>query len=256
MLIQCSHCSSRVKKSLLARHILKFHKGLCPPTHQKESSKEERRILSKEEAMRKILGELKFESFSTPQVFENYVFATRHRETGPPLRLFIMIQEKESIMAQEYAESRISMVFDVSKFRQRLRSMMRWVFNPKLKPVGELRTNVLTAFGWHAYLNEDIRQDSLLAAVNELGGTHVSKVLLWLKSSWPTNPIMPEEYSLNASQDYSWFCSSVVENTVYFRLKRKLLTTLQTECRRLAKEGKIEFSEHTGSIERFYMITY
>jgi hypothetical protein len=213
-------------------------------------------MLSKQDAMEEISNALKLEGFSTPQTFGNCVFATRYRETGAPIRLFILVHDKESTMAREFAEPRISIIFHVSKFRQRLRSMMRWLFNPKPKPIGELNTDVLTSFGWHAYLNEDTRQDSLLAATNELRETHVAKVLLWLKNSWPMNPNMPEEYSFHVSQDYNWFRSNVGENRSYFRLKQKLLITLQIECRRLVREANIDLSEHTKSIERFFLITY
>lgn len=134
---------------------------------------------------------------------------------------------------------------------------MRWWLNPEPKHIGELNQDVLTSFGWHAYLNEDTRQESLLVAENELGESHVANVLIWLKNSWRNNPQRRfEEYYQIASQDYNWFCSNVGKNAKYFRLKQELLTTLQAELRRLVREGKIKFFKDTESIERFYLITY
>jgi phage FluMu protein Com len=213
------------------------------------------KIWVKEDALKKVQDVLRSEGFVI-QMCEDCVFAKRNRENGLPLRLFVSVHEKESPMARPYAEAKITMVFHVTKFQQRLSNLMRWWFYPKRKPVGELNINVLTSFGWHAFLNEDTREECLMAAVNELGETHVANVLLWLKNAWPMNPIMPEEYSFNVSQDYNWFRSNFGENAYYFRLKSELLYKLQHECQKLVRERRIKLFEDKEAIDRFFLVTY
>lgn len=212
-------------------------------------------ITAKQDAVKEICNALVSEGFSI-EVCEDYVFAKRNRQFGAPIGLFISAQKKESASAYRYVQAQITMVCHVTRFRQRLKGLLRWWLFPRQTPIGELDTNVLTSFGWHAYLKEDVRQESLLAATNELGETRISNVLLWLKNSWPTNPIMPEEYSFHVRQDYNWFRSNLGENAYYFRLKNELLFDLQRECQRLLREKKIKLFEDARAIGRFFLITY
>jgi len=210
---------------------------------------------TRQDAFSEIRDTLASEGFSI-EVCEDYVFAKRNREVGLPFGLFISVQKKESALVCKYVQAKITMVCHVTRFRQRLRNLTRWWFHHDSKPVGGLNTNVLTSFGWHAYLNENLRQERLMDATHELGETHVSNVLLWLKNSWPMNPIMPEEYSFHVSQDYHWFHSNFGDNAYYFRLKNELFLALQSECQRLIRERRVRLFEDARAIERFFLIAY
>lgn len=211
--------------------------------------------LSLQDVLRKVCDALISNGFSV-EVCENYIFAKRNCEGRLPLSLFISVQKKESPLVCRYAESKIAMICHITKFRERLSSLKYWFFYRNRNPIDQLDTDVLTSFGWHAYLNENVRRECLLNAMSVLGETRVANVLLWLKNTWPNNPIMPEEYSFNVAQDYDWVRSNFEENIHYYRLKNELLHTLQYECQRLIRERRIKLFEDSKAIEYFLLIIY
>ena len=212
------------------------------------------KIMSKMDAIKEIRDVLVLSGFSMEE-HEDYIVADRFREFGPAIRLFISLQDKKNSLFKKYIDEKITIVFHASKFRQRLRNLLDWWFSLHTIHAGELGTNVLTHFGWHAYLTEDIRQEALVSATNELKEQHVTDVLLLLKNWWPNNPNIPEEYSFNVSQDYVWYRSNIGQNARCFRLKNELLQRLQFEYQRLIGEGLIRLP-HSRAIERFFVITY
>ena len=65
------------------------------------------------------------------------------------------MQEGNSKFVQKHSANNTTISINVSKFKQRLRGIMEWLLNPHAVKVGQLNQNVLTAFDWHANLDED-----------------------------------------------------------------------------------------------------
>jgi len=145
---------------------------------------------------------------------------------------------------------------NVNRFKQRLSGVMEWLLHPREFKVGHLNSDVLTAFGWHADLPEDIRHDRLIAAEGELGDEHIAKVLAWLRNSWSHHPNDKfVEHSEKAADDYDWFSSNVSYTSGYYNARKRAIVLLEEQYHRLRRYGLAKSKSEGGPL-RCFLVTY
>jgi hypothetical protein len=238
-------------------------KGFWKAQHEQATKKQKKKdnnmkkkhkpFFTKVDAFSRILTVFQTRGF-TCEYGDDYVFAVLETRGASSLGFFVSIQDSKSNFVQRYSSPQVSTAFHVSQFGQRLGNMLQWFLHPRQGEIGELGQDVLTSFGWHAYFNEDLRQMALLAAENELGEEHVTRVLGWLTNAWKNHPLEKfGEYSEIASADFDWFRSNVSSSATYFRLKKELDAQLETQYDRLFSEGRIR---HDAEIMRFYLVSF
>jgi hypothetical protein len=213
------------------------------------------KAMTKEEAFSKIQKTLSLLGFQVEKG-EDFVLAKRKRTDGMSFGLFMSVKPTENIGLREYLKTKVAPIFHILDFDKRLRRLVDWWLKPpRLRP-DELDVNVLTSFGWHSYLSEDIRQEALTLAAYGLNGTRVTRLLNFLKNTWPKNPNMPMEYSFNVKRDYDWFYENFGDNIRRYHLKKRFLLALQDECRKHIQEKRITLVNDVEEIARFILVVY
>jgi hypothetical protein len=101
------------------------------------------------------------------------------------------------------------------------------------KLVDGLGTDVLTAFGWHAYLDQGARQNALERCLVGLSTGHILGVLQWLKVAKQTEQFRPV-----VEKDYRWFLESYCADGFPQKLRREhLREQLEFELERISMEN-------------------
>jgi hypothetical protein len=142
-------------------------------------------------------------------------------------RLIIKIENSEN--RGEYQEFE-TMVLPYYKFRQLIprldQAIARLAADSELPDTSQLNTDVITSFGWHAYVDAETRHQALEFASAVWGSSHILNLLGWLRNTWPNNPKL-SHYADVAEADYCWFERECY--TAGYRRRKALIEKIRLE---------------------------
>ena len=119
----------------------------------------------------------------------------------------------------------------------------------------ELRTDVITAFGWHAKSIEWKRRDALELASVVWGARHILNLLNFMQNTWPKNPFLVN-LSHIVEVDYEWFKTTFSPNSVNWE-KRRLISELKDELFSLRNTPQFQrFFKNSRKIDKWFVIKH
>jgi len=160
--------------------------------------------------------------------------------------LLVKIGTKDPLL--EYDLLRGHSILTPKQFETFIRRLVKtWESGPG--SVGVLNTNIVTAYGWHAYNGTSERHSALISATDAYGFTHIRRLLHWLSIAWPRHPLL-YIYSSQVRKDYDWYKANVASGrSVYWKQKTEFVQSLDSEFSSLTNTGSL------GLIDYHILIT-
>lgn len=124
------------------------------------------------------------------------------------------------------------------------KSNSKFTINP-----ASLNQDVITAFGWHADLSDEVRHHALTGAAIVWGEDHILRVLELLRNTWQHNPNL-EIYIDTVNEDYEWFCNSI-SNLHYRHNRNSSREQVEHECRKAFPRSPLINQSLYGKKHRF-----
>ncbi len=112
-----------------------------------------------------------------------------------------------------------------------------------------LNQDVITAFGWHAYLSDEPRHEALVGAAIVWGDDHILRVLELLRNTWPRNPNL-DIYVDTVNEDYEWFVNSI-SNQYYRQRRNSIKEQVEYECKKAFPRSSLVNQSWFGKKHRF-----
>ncbi len=137
-----------------------------------------------------------------------------------------------------------SVVMNNKRFMKTITALVKYWSAKKSIDYGQLNTNVLTSFGWHAKCPEDERHDSIDCALSILTKSHIENLLYFLLRAW-SNHSTHKIHAPHVKDDLKWFIETYKNGGSKYTKKQQLLSSLvlPTEI-------------NSNDISNYYIIVY
>jgi uncharacterized C2H2 Zn-finger protein len=223
----CPQCHVKVKASRLSKHMVKAH-------GEKQKNPLESTINKPKETFRpspmmpefsidllriELLDFLINRNYDV-EAFQDYIVARNKNR----LKDTYLIKIGNSNEYSEYSNL-TNIIMTLSKFQNYINTLGR-LGHDKVD-FTSFRKDVITPFGWHAWLPDNVRHSALDYSLIHFSEHRILHLLFWMKNAWPKNPNL-EQYGEIVIGDYRWFERERI-STAYHTAKRNLIFKLQDD---------------------------
>jgi uncharacterized C2H2 Zn-finger protein len=236
--LRCPQCRIKIKASRLSKHMVKAHgekqkNNLTSTINKPKENFRPSPIMPEfnSDLLKLELLDFLINKNYDVEAFQDYIVA-RNKDW---LKDTYLIKIGNSNAYLQYSNL-TNIIMTLSKFQNYINTLGR--FGHEKIDFTSFRKDVITPFGWHAWLPDNVRHSALDYSLIHFPEHRILHLLLWMKNAWPKNPNL-DQYGEIVIGDYRWFERERV-STAYHIAKRNLIFKLEDEFAKVGVPNNFE----------------